>query len=557
MEKTFATTEYENKLLDEILRRVARDIEIRELLKWDKKKAQKIIEQEMLECYSDPVFFIENYLFTDKNPFFFSDRIGTKVPYLLFDYQVETIDILLECVEKWERAFIEKSRQLGLSWLVCAFALWWWLFRDWKMLFLSQKEDYVDKVGDMQSLFQKIRFMTRDLPRWMLPKDFSMDKHMPRLRIYKPDKAGTGSIIGESANTNAGTWWTYKFVFMDEMAKMDNAKSINTAVQATTWCIIYNSTPLGKFCEYYRMRILAVKKKIRHIRLHWSMNPMYTKEWYTWKTQWMFPEQIAQELEINYEASVEWRVYPTFANKPTGDCMFWNYEYDPYLPLYISIDNSHWGMDNHAIIVAQTTPNGKIRIIDSHQFPSYTTITECASLLAMQPVWKFDDNALKFLDRLRSYKQAVYIADPYDSNATWDDTSIIKIYRNYWITLNVPQRKKTIEERIRIVRMNMERVEVNVDTENSESLNWEFVSAIQNARFKTQTEGSESTTMNYNPIHDGTSHFRSDFEYLLNFIIEAEESMGIVWWMRQKQSARQMIQKENYITGELEWVYVD
>lgn len=76
--------------------------------------------------------------------------------------------------------------------------------------------------------------------------------------------------------------------------------------------------------------------------------------------------------------------------------------------------------------------------------------------------------------------------------------------------------------------MNMERVEVNVDTENSESLNWEFVSAIQNARFKTQTEGSESTTMNYNPIHDGTSHFRSDFEYLLNFIIEAEESMGIV-----------------------------
>lgn len=236
---------------------------------------------------------------------------------------------------------------------------------------------------------------------------------------------------------------------------MDNAKTINTALQATTGCIIYNGTPFGKFNEYYKMRTLAQKGAFPLIRLHWSMNPMYTREWYEWKTKGMLPEQIAQELEINYDASVEGRVYPSFANMPNGDCLFGKYAYDPYLPLYMAIDNSHGGTDNHAIIVAQTTPNGKIRIIDSHQFPSYTTIDQCASLIARQPVGKFDDEALEFLERLKGYKTPIYIADPYDSNATWNDTSIIKIYRNYGITINTPERKKTIEERIRICRLNM------------------------------------------------------------------------------------------------------
>lgn len=101
--------------------------------------------------------------------------------------------------------------------------------------------------------------MTAELPKWMLPRDFDIDKHMPRLRIYKPKGQGTGSITGESANTNAGTGGTYKFVFCDEFSKIDNAKSINTSIQATTGTIIYNGTPFGKFNEHYKMRTLAIK----------------------------------------------------------------------------------------------------------------------------------------------------------------------------------------------------------------------------------------------------------------------------------------------------------
>ena len=110
-------------------------------------------------------------------------------------------------------------------------------------------------------------------------------------------------------------------------------------MQATAPCIFYNGTPYGKFNEHYRMRTLAIAGKMRLIRLHWSMNPMYTKEWYEWKTTSMTPEQIAQELEISYDASVEGRVYKRFGPRPVGDCEFGKFEYDPYLPLYYSIDS--------------------------------------------------------------------------------------------------------------------------------------------------------------------------------------------------------------------------
>jgi hypothetical protein len=74
----------------------------------------------------------------------------------------------------------------------------------------------------------------------------------------------------------------------------------------------------------------------------------------------------------------------------------------------------------------------------------------------------------------------------------------------------------------------MQRIEVNVDTENAYSINWLFVSSMQNARYPDRNETSQSTSDNFKPVHDASSHFRTSFEYLINFIIESEESMGIV-----------------------------
>lgn len=68
MAKTWATEIYEDKLLDALLGRVERDLEIEHLGKVDKAKQKERIMLEMKECYDDPVFFVQNYLYTDKNP---------------------------------------------------------------------------------------------------------------------------------------------------------------------------------------------------------------------------------------------------------------------------------------------------------------------------------------------------------------------------------------------------------------------------------------------------------------------------------------------------------
>jgi len=78
---------------------------------------------------------------------------------------------------------------------------------------------------------------------------------------------------------------------------------------------------------------------------------------------------------------------------------------------------------------------------------------------------------------------------------------------------------------------------------------------MQNARYPERNEMSQSTSENIKPVHDQTSHFRTSYEYLINFIVESEESMGIVGGKRQEQSERVMIQKANMITGENEWSY--
>lgn len=44
---------------------------------------------------------------------------------------------------------------------------------------------------------------------------------------------------------------------------------------------------------------------------------------------------IAQELEIDYNTAVKGRVYEDFPTEATS------VKYDPLLPLYIAIDNSH------------------------------------------------------------------------------------------------------------------------------------------------------------------------------------------------------------------------
>ena len=201
------------------------------------------MEIELSACKQDILYWFKNYAWTDKNDSLYPKEYPTVIPFMPYPFQEECIVEVWDSIIKWESVFIEKSRQMGISWIIVAIFVYGFIFHNHKYLILSQKQDDVDKIGDMKSLFEKARFIIRNLPNWMLPKGFNKNEHMSYMRISRPDS--TGSITGESANPNASRWGTYTAIFPDEFAFQSNAASINKAMASASPCRIYTSTPNG------------------------------------------------------------------------------------------------------------------------------------------------------------------------------------------------------------------------------------------------------------------------------------------------------------------------
>ena len=493
-------------------------------------------EIEWMMCKKDILHFFKNYLYTDKNTNLFTDDSPSRLPFIPFEFQEELITEIWSSIMNWTKAlkdrddftnvFVEKSRQMWVSWVVMGIFLYGFLFHNHKYLVISQKENDVDKIWDMKSLFEKVRFMIRELPHWMLPKGFSVwawSEHNKHMSISRSD--WTWSITWESANPNASRWWTYQAVFMDEMAFMQNAMTINTAAASATPCRIFNSTPNGEGNEFYRMRRLTMERKddrwnilepeIKWLRYHWSDHPLYDDKRYQWKKRGMTEEKIAQELEINYNVALEGRVYKWFKWES------WRLEYDPVRPLYVWIDNSHWGRDPHAIVIAQTDPqNHFIDVIDTIQFNC--SIPEMCNFLAGTPKMWLNNLESDFLQRYMNYnwKMATFVWDPYDTNTTIRNIHntqwvvISEEYRKVGIHMNTPQR---IDVKTRIMNTQAQIYRLRVDERCMD-----FISSIQNARYPTVPETSARTTVPDKPIHDWTSHYRTALEYGVAWLLENE-----------------------------------
>jgi hypothetical protein len=497
------------------------------------------------------VFFFNNFLFTRKNGLYFGDEFLDYVPFKLFDFQEEFVRQVWMCIVTGQWVFIEKSRQMWITWMLAGIFLYGYLFHDYDFLNVSKTGELVDKIWDIKSFFERIRYMVTKLPTWMLPEWFSKKYgtiYNKLMWLSKPRWAG--AITGETANPQASRGWTYKAIFLDEMAFMRDAKSINGSATQATGCKIINSTPNGKWNEYYAMRELAIKHKIHYIRLHWTLHPFYNEEWYKWRINEMTEEDIARELEINYSAAIEWRVYPDF--KDISDwwvIQIWSgekFSYDPLLPLYISIDNSHGGKDPHAIIVAQTDLwTNKIRIINTVQVNC--SITHMANFMAWHPIAWFQMTPYleEFFADLITYKQAIFICDPHDIDSTQNDTTIRQEYSKVGITLVKPRmwrsaRWSEIEEQIRITTNNMHRLKVNKKCTD-------FMWAIEDSRYPETKENSNRVTPNSHPVHNWTSHFRTSLEYLMTFLATKEVRAVREAW----SNIPQRIEVKDPVTGQI------
>lgn len=164
--------------------------------------------------YKDkPAEFIEHWCIT-YDPRNASQQLPTTMPFLMFPRQREFVAFLEACLYDRENGLVEKSRDMGATWVCCAFSVWVWLFMDGSAVgWGSRKEQLVDKIGDPDSIFEKMRRIIEHLPAFLLPDGFNPKEHSSYMKLINPENGAT--ITGE-AGDNIGRGGRKLCYFKDE-----------------------------------------------------------------------------------------------------------------------------------------------------------------------------------------------------------------------------------------------------------------------------------------------------------------------------------------------------
>lgn len=224
--------------------------------------------------------------------------IPTVTPFLLFPKQREFIDWLFARWRGREDGLAEKSRDMGVSWLCVGFGVWMWLFWPGTVVgFGSRKEEYVDKLGDPKSLFWKVREFIELLPAEFRPAGYDRKKHAPYMNIVNPENGA--ALVGE-AGDNIGRGNRTSIYFKDESAFYDRPELIDAALSQTSNCKIDISTPNGNGNPFYKKRHSG---RVPIFTFHWRDDPRKDEAWYRKQQAELDPVILAQEVDIDYNAS--------------------------------------------------------------------------------------------------------------------------------------------------------------------------------------------------------------------------------------------------------------
>ena len=268
---------------------------------------------------NNPVQWINDYAIT-YNPRNSGD-MPKLMPFVLFDKQVEFIEFLMACLADKESGLVEKARDMGATWLCCAFSVWLFLFMPYSAVgWGSRKESLVDKIGDPDSIFQKMRMILAKLPDWMLPAGFSIEQHATYMKIVNPVNGAT--ITGETGD-NIGRGGRKLIYFKDESAHYERPELIEAALGDNTDVQIDISSVKGTASVFYRRRQAGEiwfkgknieKGKTRVFILDWRDNPFKTQEWYNARRKRAEAEGLlhvfAQEVDRDYTASLAGIIIP-------------------------------------------------------------------------------------------------------------------------------------------------------------------------------------------------------------------------------------------------------
>jgi phage terminase large subunit len=270
---------------------------------------------------NDPVAWINHWAVTYDPRKAGDPDIPTTMPFILFRRQEEFAEFLLACILEQQNALAEKARDMGATWLCCAFSVWLWLY--WPGAAVgwgSRKEQLVDKIGDPDSIFEKMRIIIRNLPDFMRPRGFDAQAHMPFMKILNPEN---GSTITGEAGDNIGRGGRKLIYFKDESAHYERPEKIEAALADNTNCQIDISSVNGLGNVFHRRREAGrewargqplVQDRVNVFILDWRDHPAKDQAWYDQRRSKAESDGLlhvfAQEVDRDYSAAVAGVIIP-------------------------------------------------------------------------------------------------------------------------------------------------------------------------------------------------------------------------------------------------------
>ena len=234
------------KLYEQVPKDLKSNLEYRrDLLRWaDTKEKQRIL---FTGCQQDILFFINAFCWLYEPR---SSRLrGTTsniIPFITYGYQDTSFLDMHENLGQRDIG-IEKSRDLGATWMFLTLYFYHWMFRPMTSLgIMSRTADLVDKPGKKDTLMWKLDFLLKGegqsggIPPWMRPRVY-------RAAMIMENQDNGSSFEGASTTEDAFRGGRKKSIAIDEYAAFPNGDDYKAlaATQHATDCRMFVSTPKG------------------------------------------------------------------------------------------------------------------------------------------------------------------------------------------------------------------------------------------------------------------------------------------------------------------------
>ena len=237
---------------------------------------------ERAKCALSPGYFVDEYGYID-DP---NVRGKHWFRFRLWPAQREAIEI----VHKNDKVIVLKARQLGITWMMLAYALWMMIYKPGSMILLFSKTS-----DDARELMRRLTGMWQLLPEWMI--DGSVKELEQQLILKNGSRAKSFTTTKHS-----GRSFTASFVLIDEAAFIPFLSQLLNAAEETAdaggkLAVISTNDkekPNNGFAKKYKR---AVKGKSDFISMFipWYGRPARDQAWYDRKVETKEQDDLWQE----------------------------------------------------------------------------------------------------------------------------------------------------------------------------------------------------------------------------------------------------------------------